>query len=119
MSETPPLGCELDAAIDEQVFGMPVVWRDKPEGRAPFRNGRTGGVVYDWADVPAYSTCLLLTCDLLAHFRAHGWEWMAGSDRGRHYCRLLRGEWDVYAEAKSLAEAICRAALLTVEGEDQ
>ena len=113
-------GRELDAAVAEHVMGWE---RYGPPGFEYLGNPRTDPETDpDWSRVPRYSTDIAAAWQVVELMRERGWtmrlyEWQKGGSTAcffRHNGRLE----EHWASGRNPAEAISRAALLAVCGEE-
>lgn len=131
-------GRELDALVAERVMGLPVKWGEDPyreigmpskEGRQPHLKGRAGGVEYDWAPVPRYSTDIAAAWQVVEHLATRP-PYMAVevSNLGVPHARVIHSygsarfqQWEAWVESTDIPDprpfsercalAICLAAL--------
>lgn len=116
---------KLDAEIAERVIG----WTRYPKAMHPTDNRTIEGILYcppkmPWDSnalnvVPAYSTDIAAAMEVVEKLRADGWSFACTLYEGRlpyaSFCKKTVAS-SRNAEAPTLPEAICRAALALVDG---
>lgn len=115
-------GRELDALVAEKVMGLPVKWATDPyreigmpeKGRQPYLKGVAGGVYYDWADVPKYSTDIAAAWAVVERFTRLNYDVALHTTREGWTCAFRGALLADAAQAPTAAHAICLAALKAV-----
>lgn len=111
-------GRDLDAAVAERVFS----WERMPNATAlaPYAYKRPDGHVVHPYSAPNYSESIETAMQVVDKMRAQGWSFACTLYEGKlPYASFCKGTAasSRNAEAESLPEAICRAALKAVKSE--